>query len=170
MEKINELLEKYFHGETTLAEENELKQYFRSENVSEKHALYQPLFAAFDEELKVLPQKPLAEIIPELKRHRSIWIQAFAYTGVAATIAIVFWFQRPNQSQNFAVVSGNQIQDTEFAQKYAEKKLNKVNEILNRSMKPVDNIEKVRKDMQPIQKLRNVKYQMNELQNKLQTK
>lgn len=170
MERVDFLLEKYFLGETTLAEENELKQYFRSEKISEKYAQYKPLFAAFDEELKVLPQKPLVGIIPELKRHRSIWIQTFAYTGVAAAIAIVFWFQRPNQSQNFAVVSGNQIQDTEFAQKYAEKKLNKVNEILNRSMKPVDNIDKIKKDLQPIQKLRNVKCQINELQNKLQTK
>ena len=37
-------------------------------------------------------------------------------------------------------------------------------------MKPVDNIEKVRKDLQPIRKISNVKEQMNELQNKLQIK
>ena len=36
MEKINELLEKYFRAETTLAEDNELKIYFSDSIIANK--------------------------------------------------------------------------------------------------------------------------------------
>ena len=169
MEKVNDLLERYFKCETTLAEENELKQYFRSKQLSEEHRVYQSLFAAFDEELNQKIIEPIEYKVVS-KNLKSFWIQTFAYSGIAATVALAIWFQRPKQSENFAMVSGTKIQDTEYAQKYAEKKFNQINDILNRSMKPVDNIEKVRKDLQPIRKISNVKEQMNELQNKLQIK
>ena len=76
----------------------------------------------------------------------------------------------PKQPENFAVVSGAKIQDTEFAEKYADKKLNQVNDVLNRSMKPMQNIEKVRNNLHPINKLSSVKERMDEIQNKLQYK
>ena len=158
MERADFLLEKYFRGETTLVDENELKQYFKSTDVSAEHVMYGPLFMAFDEELKEKSIAPV-ENKPEQKRFRIAWIQTFVYTGIAAAIAVIFWFQRSNQPLNLAVVNGDKIQDTEYAQKYAEKKLMKVHNILEQSMKPMDNIEKVRKDLQPLQKISNSKNQ-----------
>jgi len=170
MEKANDLLEKYFRGETTLAEETELKEYFQSKDVSTEHLVYQPMFAAFDQEFKIKTLQPIEGIKTDPKRLRSVWIQTFAYIGIAATVLLAIWFQRPKQSENFALVSGNKIQDTEYAQKYAEKKFNQVNDILNRSMRSVDNLDRVRKDLQPMRKISNVKEQMTDLQNKLQIK
>lgn len=42
--KIEQLVEKYFEGETTIAEETQLKQYFSSENVAAHLEHYKPLF------------------------------------------------------------------------------------------------------------------------------
>ncbi|MEI6751934.1 MAG: hypothetical protein WCK78_02080 [Paludibacter sp.] len=170
MERINELLEKYFRGETTLTEENELKNYFRSNKISYEHAAYEPLFRTFDEESNESVLRQIEKIKPEQKRILSNWIQAFAYTGIAASLVLALWVQRPKQSENFAVLSGNKIQDTEYAEKYAEKKLNQVNDILNRSMKPMQKVQNIGKSIQPIHKISNIREQINEIQNKLQIK
>ncbi|MCB0443338.1 MAG: hypothetical protein KDC50_04740 [Flavobacterium sp.] len=42
--KIEQLLEKYFEGETTIAEEIQLKQYFSSDKVAAHLEHYKPLF------------------------------------------------------------------------------------------------------------------------------
>jgi len=47
MEKINELLEKYFRAETSVAEENELKIYFSGSDIANEHEVYIPLFKTF---------------------------------------------------------------------------------------------------------------------------
>ena len=47
--KMEALLEKYFEGETSIAEENELKYYFSSSNVAEHLEQYRPLFGYFAE-------------------------------------------------------------------------------------------------------------------------
>ncbi|HRE78381.1 MAG TPA: hypothetical protein PLL09_11215 [Flavobacterium sp.] len=45
--KIEQLLEKYFEGETTIAEEIQLKQYFSTEQVAAHLEHYKPLFGFF---------------------------------------------------------------------------------------------------------------------------
>jgi hypothetical protein len=171
MERINELLERYFKGETTLAEENELKQYFANGNIAPEHKPYSALFQAFSNELEerliISPQK----IIPKHQTIKRLWIKTFAYSGIAATILIAVWIQYPQQkNENFAVVAGNRIEDAEYAQKYAEKKLDKVNQILRNSMKPMQSIETVRRSLQPMQKIRDTKEKLDKIENKIQFK
>lgn len=50
--KIEVLLEKYFAGETSIADEKELKDYFHSSNVSPDLEQYKPLFGFFVETKK----------------------------------------------------------------------------------------------------------------------
>jgi len=45
--KIEQLLEAYFEGQTTLAEEEQLRSYFEQEDLPEHLQLYQPMFAGF---------------------------------------------------------------------------------------------------------------------------
>ena len=170
MERSNDLLEKYFRGETTLAEESELKQYFKASNILPEHEMYRALFKAFDEELLEKGGECTIKVTNDQKKTKRMWIQTFIYSGIAASLLLALWVQYPKQPDNYAVVSGNKIQDTEFAEKYTAKKLNQVNDVLTRSMKPMQNIEKVRTNLHPINKLSNVKEKMDELQNKLQFK
>lgn len=46
---IEELLERYFEGETSAAEEKQIRAFFASGEVPEHLAAYAPLFAYFDE-------------------------------------------------------------------------------------------------------------------------
>ena len=47
MKHIEELLEKYFEGETTCEEERTLRRYFCSEQVPDHLGVYRPLFFTF---------------------------------------------------------------------------------------------------------------------------
>jgi len=170
MEKMNELLDKYFKGETTLEQEKELKNYFIGTNIAEKHKPYQALFDVFAEELEDKACLPLKKVWPKQQSVKRLWIKAFSYSGIAATILIVLWIQRPQQSDNYAIVSGNRIEDPDYAQKYAEKKFSKVNEILKNSMQPMKSIETVRQSLQPMQKIGKVQKQTDEVENNIQLK
>ena len=47
---MNDLLDKYWEGTLSLEEENKLRDYFKSEQVSAEHEPFRDLFDAFDEE------------------------------------------------------------------------------------------------------------------------
>ena len=49
---IKALLDKYFAGETSLAEEQQLRAYFQQEHIAEEFRMYQPLFGYFQQEVK----------------------------------------------------------------------------------------------------------------------
>jgi len=170
MEMMNKLLEKYFRGETSLTEEKELKHYFSTGNVSPEHEMYRPLFEAFEHELKETVIRPVPEALTEQKKVKRIWFQSFAITGIAATLLLLLWIKLPRTSDNFALIGGNRIDNTEYVQRYTTKKLNKVNIILARSMKPMQSFNKVRKQMEPLQSLSDVRDKMEDLQDKLQFK
>jgi len=171
MEIMNELLEKYFKGETSVCEENELKQYFKAGNVSSELKIYSTLFDTFDSEALEKAVNPLKKLTQRQRKPIRIWIRSFAYTGIAASLMLFLFIKYPFQVDNYAVVSGNKIEDTEFAEKYVEKKLNHVNDMLNKSMRPLNNsFENVRNDLQPMNKLINVKEKMEKIQNTIQIK
>ena len=48
--KIDELLDKYFEGETSCEEERELRRFFTEEEVPEHLQTYRPLFAYLNRE------------------------------------------------------------------------------------------------------------------------
>ncbi|MDR1919988.1 MAG: hypothetical protein LBQ65_10135 [Tannerellaceae bacterium] len=49
---IDDLITKYFEGETTTEEERKLRRFFASKRVPQRLAIYRPIFAYFDEEIK----------------------------------------------------------------------------------------------------------------------
>ena len=170
MESINELLERYFSGETTLAEENQLKLYFKCQNVLPDHEIYRSLFETFDAELQDKSANPMAKVQPVRKKTTRIWIKTFAYTGIAATLLLTLWIRRPQESENYALVGGKRIQDNEYAEKYTAQKLNEIHDLLQNSMKPIHSIEKVRNGLQPIHKLESVNKTINRIENNIQIK
>ncbi|GHU63313.1 hypothetical protein FACS1894123_05850 [Bacteroidia bacterium] len=86
-ENINELIEKYFEGLTSLQEEQSLRDYFQQENIPEEWRVYQPVFQFFSQEIvteKNLSEKPLSVVKP---RRRN-----FFYTSIAAAASIILLF------------------------------------------------------------------------------
>ena len=54
MNNIENLLEQYFEGRTSAEEEATLRRFFASGDVPENLMMYKPLFAYFDDEIKVI--------------------------------------------------------------------------------------------------------------------
>ena len=79
---IEELLERYFEGETSAAEEKQIRAFFASGEVPEHLAAYAPLFAYFDEEIERDPE-PVSVPFRSANRKRAA---LYLFSGVAACV------------------------------------------------------------------------------------
>lgn len=152
MENIQQLLNKYFEGETSSAEEKELRQFFASAEVPEHLMMYKPLFAYFDEE--ILKEEASSEgidkqlgeiIIPSVEKkvipqHRIIlrWV-----SGVAAAVLLLlgvgqlFIFpDRAYCSGNYVVINGRCYTDIHKVREHALNALQEVSDT-DRELFPV---------------------------------
>jgi hypothetical protein len=77
----------------------------------------------------------------------------------------VLWVQLPPSSLNYTIIGGTRIDNTEFAQRYAAKKLSKVNNIIARTMSPLKSLNKVREDIEPLKNILDIKLRMDDKQN-----
>jgi len=82
LDRIEKLLEQYFDGETSIAEENELKVYFSSSNVAQHLKQYKPIFGFFSQENK----QQFKATIPLQAKKRNV----VAWLSIAATIVVLF--------------------------------------------------------------------------------
>jgi len=81
--KIEQLLDAYFEANTTLEEENVLKDYFKSGDVEEHLRVYQSLFVGLGNAKDEVLQKELH--LPQKKGITTNW-----WYGIAATVAVMF--------------------------------------------------------------------------------
>ena len=81
LDKIERILEKYFEGETTIAEENELRTYFSSPNVAPPLEQYKPIFGYFAIEKEQRFEQDIS-----LKPNKRIFV---AWLSVAASIVVL---------------------------------------------------------------------------------
>ena len=81
LNKVEQLIEKYFQGETSISEEKELKNYFSSSEVAPSLEQYKPMFGYFiDAKKEVLS----AEITLHKKKNNRL-----AWLSLAASIAVL---------------------------------------------------------------------------------
>ena len=78
---IENLLEKYENGETSLQEEALLKEYFSQENVAAHLVEYKPLFVYFTKS----SEERFTKSIPLKRKKANLW-----WMSVAAFVALVF--------------------------------------------------------------------------------
>jgi len=79
-DRMEALLEKYFEGETSIAEENELKEYFSSSNVAPHLEQCRPLFGYFTEAKE---QKFTNNVSLISKKPKTLWL------SIAASIVVL---------------------------------------------------------------------------------
>lgn len=79
--KIESLLEKYFEGETTIAQENQLQEYFSSPNVAQHLEQYRPVFGYFSK----AREQQFEQTLPLQPRKR----KAVAWLSVAASVVVL---------------------------------------------------------------------------------
>lgn len=119
---ITQLLDKYWEGETSLQEEEQLKQYFSNGKVAPEHLQFQPLFQFFKDEQDVMIsddfEKRLLNQIenePQSKVRNLNWMHSIRSIAAVGIILLggVFIF---NQINKPAIVNPVAASDDRFSQ------------------------------------------------------
>ena len=131
LDKIEIILEKYFDGETSIAEEKELKDYFTSSNVAQHLEQYQPLFGYFSQ----AKQEQYKAVVPLKTEKRIIasWISIAAAVVVLLGVG-TFTFMNYNvkKSQDYGTYD-----DPEVAFRETQKALALISEHVNTGIESV---------------------------------
>jgi hypothetical protein len=103
LNKIENILEKYFQGETSIAEENELKEYFSSPNVAQHLQQYQSIFGYFSQAKE---QKMTQEIPLQTKKRNVAWLSIAASIVLLLGIGTFYYMSDNNKN---AVVAKSEL-------------------------------------------------------------
>jgi hypothetical protein len=160
MNSIEALLEKYYRGETSTAEEGMLREFFTSGDVPEHLVADAELFGFFRKQQEAgLPDglQNRLEAMIEDKTERSIsaftrW-RYFWISGAAAVILILLaLFLDTRISKNPSLqVTGDTFEDPYLAYAEAKRVLYFVSDKMNTGRKPLQNIEKIESGRQFVQ-------------------
>ena len=133
LDRIEILIEKYFEGETSIAEEKELKAYFSSSDVAQHLEQYQPVFGYFSQ----AKQEQFTASIP-LKSGRKQ--KRLAWLSVAASVVVMlgigfFAYQNTSEptQENLGV-----IDDPEIAFRETQKALALISKHVNTGIESVN--------------------------------
>lgn len=117
---IEELIERYFEGDTSAKEEKDLRSFFASGEVPEHLLAYLPLFAYFDEEIRLKEEseardregrlKPAVPLQKKKSFHRTV---LYAVSGIAASLLFLLAIRQYVSpvdpcfcSDNYVVING----------------------------------------------------------------
>ena len=120
LNKIENILEKYFQGETTIAEENQLKEYFSSSNVAQHLEQYKPMFGYFSQ---VKQQKSTQNIPLKTKKRNVAWLSIAASVVVLLSIGTYFYVSEKNTAPVVAQTELGTYDDPEEALEATQKAL-----------------------------------------------
>ncbi|MGH1339774.1 MAG: hypothetical protein ACRBFS_26885 [Aureispira sp.] len=139
---IKQLVDKYWEGETSLKEEEQLRTYFNGPHVDQRLQSVQPLFVFFKQEQEKKSERPLRLLEVIRDRPQRMW------GLVAASIAILMtatcWlcqqqYSLPNPSnlasQSTTVLERDTYEDPEVAFQEAKAALMRVSKELNKGVK-----------------------------------
>ena len=123
---IEQLLEKYFQGETSIAEEKELKVYFSSSDVAQHLEQYKQVFGYFS----VAKEQQFEKTIPIASKKRSnvAWLSVAASVVIMLGVGTFYYFNSSNQE-----VSGKYgtYDDPEIALKETQRALDLISKNVN---------------------------------------
>ena len=133
LDRIEILIEKYFEGETSIAEEKELKAYFSSLDVAQHLEQYKPVFGYFSQ----AKQEQFTASIPlksGKKQKRLAWLSVAASVLVMLGIGF-FAYQNTSEptQENLGV-----IDDPEIAFKETQKALALISKHVNTGIESVN--------------------------------
>lgn len=100
LQEAEKLIEKYYEGETSVAEENLLREYFSGKNVPAKFEAEKAIFGYFEKEKK----KKTVKLSPNALK----WVSAVAV--VAAIFMSILFINLPSTT-SYAYVDGKKITD-----------------------------------------------------------
>ena len=138
LNSIEKLLEKYENGETSLKEEQQLKNYFSQENVAPQLEMYKPMFAYFS----VNKQEQFTKDLP-LKTKK---VFNYKWIAVAAVVVLTlgYYLKTPVVSsyEEYAYGTYNNPED---ALNEVTKQLAMISNQFNKGVSTVNYLDKVKK-------------------------
>ena len=135
LDRIENLIDKYFEGETSIAEENELKVYFSSTDVAQHLKQYQTIFGYFSQ---VKEQQFTQEIpLQTKKRNVVLWLSIAASVVVMLGVGSMMYFNNDKEEQ---FVACSPEDNPELALQQTEKALALISEHLNTGIESVSYI------------------------------
>ncbi len=133
---INNLLNKYFEGETTLEDELQLGIYFNQKDLPDHLKELAPIFNYIkDERVALVAIKEITDALPQsvkpLKRKQTLIRSFFISTVAAASIIALFFLFSPGNkntgaSESYAWINGVQITNKNEIKIFAERSLDNV--------------------------------------------
>lgn len=123
---IDDLLNRYFEGETSAEEEKQLRAFFTSGDVPAHLRVHRPLFIYFEEEIR--QEKEPVRQIGINRRKTMYWISGIA-AGVLLLLGIGQQFifdERHFCSENYVVINGRCYTDIHKVREYAFSALQEV--------------------------------------------
>ncbi len=162
--EIEELLERYFEGETSIAEEQALRTFFREHEVPDHLVKYQPLFRFIESEKNIqAPERVFQGQIREISvagttpagRSRTAQPGRFyILSGIAASlillIAMVFLFREDIFNK---VKQPTLSPDQELAYTETRQTLLFISGSLNTGLKQIENLQKIDQALTKVQML-----------------
>ncbi len=163
MNNIDDLLKKYFEGETSPEEEKTLKSYFRSDTVSPRHEMYKPLFAAFDKEKQIAA--PRFAIPKEKSKPQPRTLIGWTIGVAAAILLIVMLFPLQSEtektSEYVVFINGKKITNRQQAKAYAEEMFMQTDKIIRTSYEPFVEANAMQTEMDADKLFRNLYQNIN---------
>jgi hypothetical protein len=148
--RAEDLLERYFAAETSLEEEELLREYFSGADVSPEHAVYTQMFCAFAQEREMLNMKSPVVTSEKFVNNGNVRKFHFRWMSVAAAavLAIFAFLMIPERGDSLKlIIDGVNVKNRELAISKADTQLDQVNSLLGKfregSTKQIDNMNKM---------------------------
>lgn len=133
LNKIETLLEKYFDGLTTIAEEKELTNYFSSTHVAQHLQQYQSIFVYYDKAKKEKFENIVAISPKKRKTKIKVWLSiAASFTILLSAVIFMYTNSLENDNQDLGTFDNPEIALIE-----TQKQLNLISENINMGYKSV---------------------------------
>lgn len=151
MNDIDNIIDNYFEGRSSLEEEKILKEYFRGNKVQPGHEIYRPLFAVFPEEKRVTA--PLTDISYPQKKKKTIPLRRIGIiSAIAVAAALLFIILHPATTspvypEYVVIVNGNPVTDPQEARQYAEHMFSEAENIVRKTYQPFHQAADMRNDL-----------------------
>lgn len=137
IEKIEELLNKYFEGETSLQEEQTLKEYFlNADNVPAKWNYAKAMFTGFSS------NKEATSHTVAVKKKEMPLKRIAAAVAVVALLSVSVALFVPKEKEIYCYVNGKPVTDYELALKHAERAFGIMEKEISKPAQSLDLIEK----------------------------
>ena len=144
-DKIKRLLDKYFAGESTLEEEQEIQHFFAAGHIPPSLEVYRPMFSFFAVERAVEPPA----------KSGRVYMTWLTVAGIAAGLALMLIMTWPKaQAEQYVYyIDGQRVYDESAALQSAEDKLQRMSLSMQKAKNSLSVLEKVQNSTQPLQQI-----------------